>query len=181
MSIKLQLIFVACIIFTLASGRPDVVDGELDPIEDTELAELGREKRESCGWKYGCHKGYCWSNCKGGFGVLGKVNNKSNSLNLNRSNNSAHLTLLLVYDGDGPEWCYTTRGRSQDFQYVRCTKNSQCGKFLNKQNVQQIVKINEKFLFVQRWMLELCWILHSVNDDVDDDVIQKNIIVKCYM
>lgn len=78
MTIKLEFLFVACIVFALALARPDMVDTGLDPVEETKLAVkndtdlVGREKREFCGWKFGCHKGYCWANCKGGFGVLGK-------------------------------------------------------------------------------------------------------------
>lgn len=79
MSIKLQILFVTCIILIFALdvtiGRPDIADTALNPVEDTELdvnEPLEREKRSSCGWSGGCHKGYCWANCKGGFGVLGK-------------------------------------------------------------------------------------------------------------
>lgn len=75
MSIKLQILFVACIIVSLALGRPDITDTKLNPLEDTGLnvnGTSGREKRDSCGWTYGCHKGHCWSNCKGGLGVLSK-------------------------------------------------------------------------------------------------------------
>lgn len=83
MWIKLQFLFVAYIIVSLASGRPDMPNTELNPVDDsgfdpfenTELIVNGtseREKREECGWTYGCHKGYCYSNCRGGIGILGK-------------------------------------------------------------------------------------------------------------
>lgn len=50
---------------------------------------------------FGCSKGYCWSNCAG-FGQM-------------------TVTSLFTHD-----WCYTTRGRSQDYNYVRCESKSDC-------------------------------------------------------
>lgn len=48
--------------------------------------------------KGGCYKGYCWSGCEA---LLGDVN--------------------------GKEWCYTTKGSSQDHKYVSCSQDSDCG------------------------------------------------------
>lgn len=48
--------------------------------------------------EYGCHKGYCWTTCIGGVPWW------------------------------GAEWCYTTKGSSQDFSYIGCTDKSECDK-----------------------------------------------------
>jgi len=49
---------------------------------------------------YGCHKGYCWSEC--------------------------YIPLFST----GAEWCYTTAtGVSQDYNYVRCSQVNQCQSF----------------------------------------------------
>lgn len=52
---------------------------------------------------YGCHKGYCWSRCAGGARIFGSVARDG------------------IY-----EWCYTTKGRSQDRGYVTCSKKEDC-------------------------------------------------------
>jgi hypothetical protein len=41
---------------------------------------------QDCSYKYGCHKGYCWSGCAGAFRTV-----------------------------DGPEWCYTKKPGSNDY------------------------------------------------------------------
>lgn len=50
----------------------------------------------------GCYNGYCWSTC-------------------------SHF-LLGVYSHNNADWCYTNHpgGYSQDFNYKKCTKNSDC-------------------------------------------------------
>jgi len=45
----------------------------------------------------GCHQGYCWAQC---WGFLGTFSNS--------------------------EWCWTTQSYSQSYQYVTCTKDSEC-------------------------------------------------------
>lgn len=47
----------------------------------------------------GCHKGYCWTSCTGAGAYIA---------------------------GDNKEWCYTTKGRSQDYQYVKCSRDRGC-------------------------------------------------------
>ncbi|OAQ29354.1 hypothetical protein K457DRAFT_125842 [Linnemannia elongata AG-77] len=44
----------------------------------------------------GCHKGYCWAGCASG--------------------------VPFAFN----EWCYTTRGRSQDYNYVSCSNDNEC-------------------------------------------------------
>lgn len=51
---------------------------------------------------FGCHKGYCWARC---IGALGGTATPKDS---------------------HQEWCYTTKGYSQDFQYVGCQQDSDC-------------------------------------------------------
>ncbi|KAF9574974.1 hypothetical protein EC968_004734 [Mortierella alpina] len=48
-------------------------------------------------YNFGCSKGYCWSGCSS-FGLL-PINT---------------------------EWCWTTRGSSQDRNYVRCSSDDEC-------------------------------------------------------
>ncbi|KAJ8652040.1 hypothetical protein O0I10_012349 [Lichtheimia ornata] len=50
---------------------------------------------------WGCHKGSCWSRCAGA--------------------GRAAKSYLNLY-----EWCYTTKGSSQDYNYVSCEKNEDC-------------------------------------------------------
>lgn len=81
MSLKLHILFVACIICILildeAVARPNITNTEFNLLEDTGLdvsGDLERVKRRgSCGWSSGCHKGYCYANCQGGFGTLSKL------------------------------------------------------------------------------------------------------------
>ncbi|CAO3640669.1 unnamed protein product [Cunninghamella echinulata] len=47
---------------------------------------------------FGCWKGRCWSHCAGAGTFLSGVD----------------------------EWCYTTRGSSQDYNYVYCNSNNDC-------------------------------------------------------
>ncbi|KAG2218768.1 hypothetical protein INT45_012988 [Circinella minor] len=61
--------------------------------------ECGTSAIQSCG-RHGCYDGYCWSECLG-FG---------------------HVANVVALN----EWCYTTKGRSQDFNYVRCTTDEEC-------------------------------------------------------
>merc|ERR1712079_509247 len=49
--------------------------------------------------EYGCWKGYCWARCENGF---------------------------ACYSGQGCPWCYTTKGYSQDFNYVSCNYDGDC-------------------------------------------------------
>lgn len=46
--------------------------------------------------KFGCHNGYCWSYC------------------------------TAALEGKDNEWCYTTKGKSQDRDYVSCSQDSEC-------------------------------------------------------
>merc|ERR1712079_657175 len=46
---------------------------------------------------YGCWKGYCWTYCSNGFACGGTC-----------------------------PWCYTTKGYSQDFNYVSCNNDNEC-------------------------------------------------------
>ena len=54
---------------------------------------------------YGCYKGYCWARCRGFMYTFA-------------------FPLMGFKD---QEWCYTTKGYSQDFQYVSCKEDSECG------------------------------------------------------
>lgn len=81
MSIKLQILFVACIIcafaLNVAFGRPDT---GIDPVGAVGLNVSGnsteRQKRDDgCLYKGGCHKGYCWAYCEG-FGRLDATGSK---------------------------------------------------------------------------------------------------------
>lgn len=49
--------------------------------------------------RYGCHKGYCWSYCTAAGTVLFGIKN---------------------------EWCYTTKGSTQDRNYIKCSSSSDC-------------------------------------------------------
>lgn len=50
---------------------------------------------------WGCEKGYCWSRCAGA--------------------GRAAKSFINLY-----EWCYTTKGSSQDRNYVTCDKKEDC-------------------------------------------------------
>lgn len=134
MSIKLQILFVACIIcaFALnaAFGRPET---GIDPVDDAGLSVSGnstdRQKR-NCSYKGGCHKSYCWSYCEG-FGVLSVTGSKKTFYSNVFSNPFLICILLIVPNTDGPEWCYTTRGSTQNRQYVSCSSDDDCSKPLN--------------------------------------------------
>lgn len=54
---------------------------------------------------FGCHKGYCWTKCDGAGNVWTAFH--------------------------GLEWCWTTKGGSQDFQYVTCNSNADCDRIWN--------------------------------------------------
>lgn len=110
MSIKLQILFVVCIIYIyavdVANGRPDPADTALNSVEDTGLdvtGTSGREKRlaSECAKKGGCHQGYCWASC---------------SITSNKDKE--------------PEWCYTTKTYSQSYSYIKCSSDSECSKCL---------------------------------------------------
>lgn len=47
----------------------------------------------------GCHKGWCWAGCNTGFPLAPR----------------------------GSEWCYTTKTYSQSYNYVRCSRDNECG------------------------------------------------------
>lgn len=52
---------------------------------------------------YGCHRGYCWSRCAGFARTFGTAARDAFK-----------------------EWCWTTKGRSQDYNYVTCSKKEDC-------------------------------------------------------
>lgn len=52
---------------------------------------------------YGCLRGYCWSRCAGGARIFGSAARDA------------------IY-----EWCWTTKGSSQDRGYVGCSKKEDC-------------------------------------------------------
>ena len=64
----------------------------------------GRDSVFSYCARSGCYKGYCWARCKGFMYTFA-------------------LPLMGYKD---QEWCYTTKGYSQDFQYVSCKEKSEC-------------------------------------------------------
>ncbi|PPQ95594.1 hypothetical protein CVT26_008622 [Gymnopilus dilepis] len=58
--------------------------------------------RASCNFRCstnvgGCYNGWCWASCVTGVPLV-----------------------------EGHEWCYTTRGYSQDYNYIRCSHNEDC-------------------------------------------------------
>ena len=57
----------------------------------------GNTAVQRCG-RHGCYNGYCWSECLG----------------------------ISNFPFPGNDWCYTTQGRSQDFNYVECTNDEEC-------------------------------------------------------
>ena len=73
-----------------------------DEKRDGFVCNLGRWPGKK-GETYGCHKGYCWTKCIGG-----------------------ELTPFFGRLVAGTEWCWTTKGPSQDFQYVRCNNDDDC-------------------------------------------------------
>ncbi|KAJ8652041.1 hypothetical protein O0I10_012350 [Lichtheimia ornata] len=96
-----------------------VIDGDGDDFQVSE-GDLTKRDRGTCPqpsatlkafWDdvsygpndYGCHKGYCWSRCAGGARLFGSVARDS------------------IY-----EWCYTTKGHSQDRGYITCSKKEDC-------------------------------------------------------
>lgn len=90
MGFNLKMVFiVAVLIVCFISIRP--AQGELKYPDPS----------AKCGSRYGCHKGYCWSNCKG----------------------------LLQTPGAtyGAEWCYTSKSdRSLSREYVTCKEDNEC-------------------------------------------------------
>lgn len=50
-------------------------------------------------YKSGCHKGYCWVQCYAAGWVVFKSEN---------------------------DWCYSTKGSSQDYKYVKCKSATEC-------------------------------------------------------
>lgn len=70
---------------------------ELENGEPTNNAtRVARQLYHQCNEKWGCHNGYCWAGCQ----AIAAISQK--------------------------EWCYTTRGHSQDYQYVTCQGMGDC-------------------------------------------------------
>lgn len=109
MSLKNLLVLVALVVVVSASPteKSDSVKENKSAMKDIAI-QIGIAIATNIGKmntgcvkdnEYGCHKGYCWSYCSGAG------------------------TLLF---GMTKEWCYTTKGRSQDRQYIKCTSNDEC-------------------------------------------------------
>lgn len=68
----------------------------------TELAETNKANKHiiDCKKENGCYNGYCCKPCNGAS--------------------------VIFFWVAGEEWCYSTRGRSQDYNYVRCNDDADC-------------------------------------------------------
>lgn len=69
-----------------------------NPVDSSGTSEIALNRTRRSRETHGCHKGYCWSYCSS-----------------------------LGFDhGYSDEWCYTTEGSSQSYNYVKCDYNTQC-------------------------------------------------------
>lgn len=90
--------------FELVYGKPAV--DELEPLNialdngeaSNNSTRVARDLYHQCVERWGCHKGYCWAGCEAILAFVPKA-----------------------------EWCYTTKGSSQDFKYVPCYGDGDCG------------------------------------------------------
>lgn len=89
--------------FTLHRNKRDVWTGvggavnTIDKITDQWSANIAACTESGCSCGYN-NKCYCWARCLGALGT----------------------------DARGKEWCWTTKGRSQDYNYVECAGPSDC-------------------------------------------------------
>lgn len=105
--IVLLVILVFC--YDSIYGKPaeepsGLLNGELkdDGTSNNNSTRVARTIKDPflyCSERGGCYNGKCWAGCR-----------------------------AIVGDHDGGEWCYTTQGNSQDYQYIPCSIDFECHK-----------------------------------------------------
>lgn len=107
---KTIFIFCALIVFYISfhtvNGKPNLKSELIDTYLSRTKRHFGTGRISSmmravesitkCANEGGCHTGYCWTRCS--------------------------LSTELTFG----EWCYTTKTQSQNYNYVRCNKDSDC-------------------------------------------------------
>ncbi|KAG2218677.1 hypothetical protein INT45_013343 [Circinella minor] len=94
---KYSTIMLFASVLVLSAAYSSIAQTTVKRQASRDCPECSTSAFQQCG-KHGCYNGYCWSECQGAGTALAGAN----------------------------EWCYTTEGRSQDFNYVKCTNDEEC-------------------------------------------------------